>query len=107
MPPIPKSVTTPAVPTPQTVASALKPLPKTTEDPTWWRKGAIPFIVLLLAAAAADLYWPGVGGIGVGAGIAGILLTSGILLLRKDLSKGRLAFGRFSLYQLHGIVGKW
>ena len=92
LPPIPKSVTTPAVPTPQTVAPALKTLPKTTEDPTWWRKGAIPFIVLLLAAAAADLYWPRVGGIGVGAGIAGILLTSGILLLRKDLSKGEICF---------------
>ncbi len=67
-------------------------LPKTTEDPTWWRKGAVPYIVLMLAAAAADLYWLRGSGLGMGAGIAGILLTMGILLLRKDLSKGEMLF---------------
>lgn len=92
LPPIPKSVNIPVVPKPHAGAAAAQPLPKTTEDPIWWRKGAIPFIVLLLAAAAADLYWPRAGGIGVGAGLAGILLTSGILLLRKDLSKGEICF---------------
>ncbi len=92
LPPIPKSVTTPVVHKPLATAAVAQPLPKATEDPIWWRKGAIPFIVLLLAAAAADLYWPRVGGMGVGAGIAGILLTSGILLLRKDLSKGEICF---------------
>lgn len=68
------------------------PTPKLVEDPTWWRKGAIPFIVLVLAAAAADLYWPRPGGLGLGAGIASLLLTAAMVLLRKDLSKGEVSF---------------
>ena len=67
-------------------------LPKSIEDPRWWRKGAIPYIVLILAAAMADLYWVRTGGLGLGAGIAGILLVLGMLMLRKDLSKGEILF---------------
>lgn len=76
----------------QPVIPPSPPTPKQVEDPTWWRKGAVPFIVLLLAAAAADFYWPRSGGLGLGAGIAGILLTTGMVMLRKDLSKGEVAF---------------
>lgn len=90
LPPIPAQTNTSKVlPIPPPVVQ-----PVSKEDPTWWRKGAIPFIVLIFAAAAADLYWPHSfdSGIGVGAGIAGMLLTLAIVMLRKDLSKGETAF---------------
>ena len=90
LPPIPAQTNTGKVsPIPPPVVQ-----PVVKEDPTWWRKGAIPFIVLILAAAAADLYWPHSfsAGVGVGAGIAGLLLSVAIVLLRKDLSKGEIAF---------------
>lgn len=83
---------TPAYGVKPTPTAAPAPLPKTTEDPTWWRKGAVPYVVLMLAAAAADLYWVRDCGLGMGAGIAGLLLTLGILLLRKDLSRGEMLF---------------
>lgn len=86
LPPIPSTTETP------TPAVITKTISQETIDPTWWRMGAIPYIVLMLAAAAADLYWPRMGYIGIGAGIAGILFTSAIILLRKDLSKGEICF---------------
>lgn len=97
LPPIPTKPAymgsaTPAYPVKPAAASAPAPLPKTTEDPTWWRKGVVPYLVLILAAAAADLYWVRDCGLGMGAGIAGILLTLAILLLRKDLSRGETLF---------------
>lgn len=63
-----------------------------TEDPAWWRTGTVPFIVLILAGAAGDLYIPHDGILGIGAGLAGLLLAAAILLLRKDLSKGEIFF---------------
>lgn len=85
----------PPIPAGNTTARTITPPDRVahkTEDPTWWRVGAIPYIVLMLAAAAADLYWPRVGCIGIGAGIAGILFTTAVLLLRKDLSIGEICF---------------
>lgn len=82
---VPRPVLSPVIP-------PSPPTPTLVEDPTWWRKGAIPFIVLVLAAAAADLYWPRPGGLGLGAGIASLLLTAAMVLLRKDLSKGEVSF---------------
>lgn len=61
------------------------------EDPSWWRYGAFPFIVLILAAATAD-FGMYCDQLGIGAGLACILLTSAILLLRKDYTRGERWF---------------
>lgn len=92
LPPIPSALSGEALVRPAIKAAPTTVLPKSIEDPRWWRKGAIPYIVLILAAAMADLYWVRTGGLGLGAGIAGILLVLGMLMLRKDLSKGEIFF---------------
>ncbi len=61
------------------------------QDPTWWRLGSVPFIVLILAAAGLDLAWPVLCG-GIGAGIGCALWCLAILLLRRDFSKGETWF---------------
>lgn len=61
-------------------------------DPTWWRLGWVPYVVLVLVAAAADLCFPlmqpgGLHELGVGAGIGVLLFTTAVLLLRRDFSR--------------------
>ncbi len=90
-PDAPAGLTLPPVPT-QEQAAVLRKQSVLTKDPTWWRTGSIPFLVLILAAAAGDLYIPHGGILGIGAGLAGLLLAAAIILLRKDLSKGEIFF---------------
>ncbi len=66
--------------------------PREVKDPAWWRLGSIPFIVLILCAAGADLAWPDMDGGGIGAGIGCALWILAVLLLRRDLSKGESSF---------------
>lgn len=75
------------------------PLPteKTACDPSWWRLNrGIPFIVLLLVAAASDYFCPALceGGclIGFGTALGTLLFVAAILLLRKDFSCGEQVF---------------
>lgn len=89
LPPIPSAAPTSNV---GTIPPPTAVRPIATEDPTWWRKGAIPFIVLIFAAAAADFLWPNHRILGIGSGIGCLLLSSAIILLRKDLSKGETVF---------------
>lgn len=72
----------------------LPPVPpvKAPEDPSWWNLGAVPFFVLLMVAAAADLAWPREYGFGIGAGLGCFLAINALLLLRKDLSRGEYWF---------------
>ncbi len=108
--------TTPPASPPATLANATSPklvpvapaVATEPQDPSWWRLGSIPFIVLILAAAGLDLAWPEefFGGIGTGIGCA--LWCAAILLLRRDLSKGEMCFlaalGVISLLAL-GVSG--
>ena len=66
--------------------------PKPPQDPTWWRLGSIPFLVLVMVAAAADLAWPRANGWGLGAGIGSFLAINALLLLRKDFTRGEYWF---------------
>ncbi len=66
-------------------------------DPTWWRLGWIPYAVLPMVAAAADLCFPvisseGLRYLGIGSGIGVILLISAILLLRNDYTRREQVF---------------
>lgn len=66
-------------------------------DPTWWRLGWVPYVVLPLAAAAADLCFPlvtseGFQYLGIGAGVGVILLMTAILLLRNDFTRREQVF---------------
>jgi len=62
------------------------------EDPVWWRMGGVPFLVLALAAAAADLCMPREGYVGLGAGIGLACLLASVVMLRKDLLAGERLF---------------
>lgn len=62
------------------------------QDPTWWRLGSVPFLVLVMVAAAADLAWPREAGWGLGAGIGSFLAINALLLLRKDFTRGEYWF---------------
>lgn len=62
------------------------------KDPAWWRYGAVPYIVLLMVAAAADFFIPRDGLLGIGAGIGSVLFLLAFALLRKDLSTGESLF---------------
>ncbi len=74
-------------------ASSTPPLAATEpQDPSWWRLGSVPFIVLILAAAGLDLAWPGTLDGGVGMGIGCALWCLALLLLRRDFSKGEACF---------------
>ena len=80
--------------TDSTARPNLPPVPptKTPEDPSWWNLGAVPFFVLLMVAAAADLAWPREYGFGIGAGLGCFLAINALLLLRKDFTRGEYWF---------------
>lgn len=91
-----------------------KPLvPMPPADPSWWRLGSVPFLVLVMAAASADFAWPRSGGWGIGAGIGCLLACGALLLLRKDFSKGErfflggLAFVNFVALLVSGSLFNW
>ncbi len=72
-------------------------VPQELQDPTWWRLGTMPFIVLILSAVGLDLAWPNEFGLvafngGVGTGIGCALWGVALLLLRRDFSKGEFCF---------------
>ncbi|MBR5887370.1 MAG: DUF4173 domain-containing protein [Akkermansia sp.] len=62
------------------------------KDPSWWKQGCVPFIVLILVVAAADLAWPRGVGIGLGAALGSFLAINALLLLRRDFSRGEYWF---------------
>lgn len=66
-------------------------------DPTWWRLGWVPYVVLIMVAAAADLCFPlwrlsAFDSPGIGAAIGVLLFIGAILLLRRDFTSRELAF---------------
>ncbi len=66
-------------------------------DPSWWRLGWIPYVVLVLVAAAADLCFPlvqseGLRYLGIGAGIGVLLFMTALLLLRRDFNRKEQIF---------------
>lgn len=65
------------------------PAPK---DPSWWNLGCVPFFVLILVAAAADMAWPRGQGMGLGAGLGCFLAINALLLLRRDFTRGEYWF---------------
>lgn len=82
-----------AVPPPLPKAAPKAPL----GDPSWWRINyGIPFMVLLLVAAAADYFCPllcqGVPYIGLGTALGTLLFFAAFLLLRNDFSRGENVF---------------
>ncbi len=69
---------------------------KEVKDPIWWRLGWVPFIVLVMVAAAADLCFPvlqlGMRYMGVGSGLGVLLFMAALLLLRRDFSRREQVF---------------
>lgn len=69
---------------------------KEVKDPVWWRLGWVPCIVLVLAAAAADLCFPvlqmGMRYMGAGAGLGVLLFMTALLLLRRDFTRREQVF---------------
>lgn len=66
-------------------------------DPSWWRLNrGIPFIVLLLVAAASDYFCPLLCEhepfIGFGTALGTLFFIAALLLLRKDYSRGECIF---------------
>ena len=82
------------------------------EDPSWWRAGWIPLVVLVLVAVSADLLWPrictGSGdfpALGLGAALGGVLYLAAILMLRRDLSRGeQLLLGGMGLVGMVALL---
>lgn len=77
-------------------------------DPTWWRQGRIPYVVLILVAAAADMCFPvvqseGLQYLGIGAGIGVLLFMSAVLLLRRDFTRREQVF--LILLAVVGLLG--
>ena len=83
---------------------------KKTCDPSWWRLGWIPYAVLPMVAAAADLCFPliqseGMQNLGIGAGIGVVLFIAAILILRRDFSRREQLFlGMLALVALLGLL---
>lgn len=102
-PPVPASL--PPVPTvpphaaPRTYPHApVKPQGPPT-DPSWWRLGWVPLVVLVMAAVSADLLWPRIAAnaadfpvLGLGAAIGAAIYLAAVLLLRKDVSRNERVF---------------
>ncbi|MBQ1960806.1 MAG: DUF4173 domain-containing protein [Akkermansia sp.] len=74
--------------------TTLPPVPENepAQEPSWWRLGWVPFVVFVLAAAAADFLFPRFHGFGVGASIGVLLGMGALLLLRRDFSRGEVIF---------------
>lgn len=75
------------------------PSPPAAEYPLWWRLSWIPFVVLLLAAAAGDLLAPratvlsdGEIVFGLGPALGSVVLSLAILLFRRDLARREMVF---------------
>ncbi len=98
----------PAPPLPE-----VPPAPAEVKDPSWWRLGSVPFIVLILAAAAADFAQPILMGGGIAAGIGCVLWIAALLLLRRDFSKPEtcflvaLALTSFAALTVSGSTFNW
>lgn len=99
-PPVPASL--PPVPppdAPRTYPHApVKPQGPPT-DPSWWRLGWVPLVVLVMAAVSADLLWPRIAAnaadfpvLGLGAAIGAAIYLAAVLLLRKDVSRNERVF---------------
>ncbi len=79
-------------------------------DPAWWRLGWIPYAVLPMVAAAADLCFPltqseGMESLGIGAGIGIVLFIGAVLLLRRDFSRREQLFlAMLALVALLGLL---
>ena len=80
---------------------------KEVKDPTWWRLGWVPYAVLVMVAAAADLCFPvqqgGLRYLGAGASAGVVLYIAALLLLRRDLLRGEQLF--FVLLALVSAAG--
>lgn len=68
-------------------------------DPSWWRQGWVPLVVLVMAAVSADLLWPRIAAnaadfpvLGLGAAIGAAIYLAAVLLLRKDVSRNERVF---------------
>ncbi len=66
-------------------------------DPAWWRLGWVPYVVLVLVAAAADLCFPVLQSsalryLGVGASVGVLLFMTALLLLRRDFFRTEQLF---------------
>ncbi len=91
---------------------AVPPVPRP-KDPGWWNLGSIPFFVLILVAAGADMAWPRGQGMGLGAGLGSFLAINALLLLRRDFSRGEywflqgLALVNFLALFLCGSIFSW
>ena len=102
-PPVPASLPpVPSVPphaAPHTYPHApVKPQGPPT-DPSWWRLGWVPLVVLVMAAVSADLLWPHIAAnaadfpvLGLGAAIGAAIYLAAVLLLRKDVSRNERVF---------------
>ncbi len=78
--------------TPVSSSAPAPPLHSEPQDPTWWRLGSIPFVVLILTVLGLDLAWPEYFEAGFGTGIGCAFWLLGFLLLRRDLSRGEMVF---------------
>ena len=78
-------------------------------DPVWWRLGWVPYVVLVLVAAAADLCFPvlqsGLRLLGVGASVGVVLYMTALLLLRRDFHRNEQLFlGALALVSAAGLL---
>lgn len=79
-------------------------------DPVWWRLGWVPYVVLVMVAAAADLCFPvltsmGLAYLGVGAGLGVLLFMGALLLLRRDFHRREQLFlGALALIAAAGLL---
>ncbi|MCQ2372170.1 MAG: hypothetical protein MJ058_09005, partial [Akkermansia sp.] len=66
-------------------------------DPSWWRQGWVPLVVLVMAAVSADLLWPHIAAntfpaMGLGAAIGAAVYIAAVLMLRRDISRNEYIF---------------
>lgn len=83
-----------------------KPVAPPKPNPVWWRYGAVPYIVLLLAAAAADCLCFGTetGG-GLKGAIGAVAGIGALLMLRKDFRLSEIVF--LVLLMTAGAAALW